>query len=424
MTKLHPVLMRRWRWLCEGAELRRSRRENPFVKVGRNAQRESRPPLWRALKSAAGETPSRPGTGQRRVVHWLQTLALSSALVVLKCAAAAGQAPERVTPFSETPLHLERQVEIRGTEQGDAELTAPRSILTDSSYIYVLDSAAFGVHRFDRHGRWETTIGKEGEGPGEFRRPMAMGWLGDTLWVADRGLSRLSFFSPDGVFLRSLRFSIISGPAVVMPRRALQGARVVSVPYVPTRSTLAIDSLPVLLLDEEGAIRDTLAWQALGQVAVVVATSSGVGDSGDRTLSISHPFDRRSLLTYDPLSRWLDLGTWRPAEESSFELLRITAEADTIVSVRLPLGRVAMPERALRRLGLPRFSGQVKVVVSSFLATSRERRAVAAPKAWRTVGEGRGPGVTPPPLSRAPRSWRATRSRGSSAAGADCTSPR
>ena len=75
-------------------------------------------------------------------------------------------------------------------------------------------------------------------------------------------------------------------------------------------------------------------------------------------------------------------------------------------------------------LGLPRFSGQVKVVVSSFLATSRERRAVAAPKAWRTVGEGRGPGVTPPPLSRAPRSWRATRSRGSSAAGADCTSPR
>ncbi len=59
---------------------------------------------------------------------------------------------------------------------------------------------------------------------------------------------------------------------------------------------------------------------------------------------------------------------------------------------------------------LPRFSGQVKVVVSSILATSRERAAAR--------------GVTPPLLSRAPRSWRATRSRGSSAAGAGCTSPR
>ncbi len=61
-------------------------------------------------------------------------------------------------------------------------------------------------------------------------------------------------------------------------------------------------------------------------------------------------------------------------------------------------------------VGLPRFSGQVKVVVSSILATSRERAAAR--------------GVTPPLLSRAPRSWRATRSRGSSAAGAGCTSPR
>ncbi len=64
----------------------------------------------------------------------------------------------------------------------------------------------------------------------------------------------------------------------------------------------------------------------------------------------------------------------------------------------------------VRGVGLPRFSGQVKVVVSSILATSRERAAAR--------------GVTPPLLSRAPRSWRATRSRGSSAAGAGCTSPR
>lgn len=259
-------------------------------------------------------------------------------------------ASQTLEQFDGVPLRLEKRVEIRATEQGDPELTAPTALVTDATQIYVLDPAAFGVHRFDRRGHWLGTIGREGDGPGEFRRPTAMGWLSDTLWVADRSLSRLSFFDRDGTFLRSVRFGLVSGPATIMPRRAASGRRIVSVPYVSVRSATEMDALPILLLDEDGVVRDTLGWQTVGQVAVSVATPPGHGESVPRTMSVSHPFDRRSLLAHDPHSRWLSLGTWRKSsdDQSYLELLRVTTEGDTAAFVRLPLGRSAISRGDVR----------------------------------------------------------------------------
>ena len=264
--------------------------------------------------------------------------------------ALVGQVPEQFDAFGGTPLSLERGREIRATESGEPALTAPRALLTDSSYIFVLDPAVYGVHRFDGGGRWLDTFGGEGEGPGEFRQPTAMGWVADTLWVADRRLGRLSFFDRNGTHLRSSQFRIIVGRAVIMPRRAFAGGRVVSVPYVPTQSVGDLDSLPVLVLDEGGSVRDTLAWRALGQVAVSVATSPANGDSPGPAMSIGHPFDRRSLLAYDPRGRWLYVGTWRMngADTDHLELLQVTAAQDTPTRVSLPFARVSVSQRELR----------------------------------------------------------------------------
>ncbi len=50
-------------------------------------------------------------------------------------------------------------------------------------------------------------IGRRGEGPGEFVRPIALGWKADTLWVGDPSLRRISLFQQDGAFVRSVRGS-------------------------------------------------------------------------------------------------------------------------------------------------------------------------------------------------------------------------
>ena len=67
--------------------------------------------------------------------------------------------------------------------------------------IYVLDSGVRMVHVFDDGGRSIGSIGRHGGGPGEFEIPSAVGWHGDTLWVSDRRLFRLSLFTPDGQFI-------------------------------------------------------------------------------------------------------------------------------------------------------------------------------------------------------------------------------
>ena len=225
---------------------------------------------------------------------------------------------------------------------GNPALTAPRAISADSQYIYILDPAAYGVHRFDRRGMWLGIFGKQGDGPGEFRRPNAMGWRADTLWVADSGLSRLSFFDRSGMFLRSTSFRFATGSALAVPQRAF-GASIASSPYIPLASTSSVDSVPILLFSDDGSSQDTLAWTSLGQRAVSM-DFPGTIESRPQIVTIPHSLDLRSLVAHDPKSRWSYLGSWRTdsRRDSFFEVIRLTAAKDTTATLRLPLRRTAM----------------------------------------------------------------------------------
>lgn len=289
-----------------------------------SCQRKARRGVWRASRTAY--------------------LGLVGALLPLE--GAAGQRME----FGEPRIHLDRHVVIRGAAAVAPELTAPRAILADSRHIDVLDPTAFGVHRFDPDGVWLRTIGRRGDGPGEFQRPVAMGRIADTLWVADRTLNRLSFLDRDGAFIRSVTFGIIEGPTLTGPRRALTGSRIASVPYVGATSVGGVDSLPVLIHADDGTIRDTLAWQALGRPTVTVTTPPRSGERTPRTMSIGHPFDQRSLVAYDPLGRWIDIGTWRPHADGvdRLRVVRTAAAGDTMAVIELPFERTPVASREVR----------------------------------------------------------------------------
>jgi hypothetical protein len=70
--------------------------------------------------------------------------------------------------------------------------------------IAVADYGSYQIRYYDKTGRFLTSAGREGDGPGEFRL-MSLFWRlpGDTVVVShDRGLS---LFDPSGVFVRSVR---------------------------------------------------------------------------------------------------------------------------------------------------------------------------------------------------------------------------
>lgn len=54
------------------------------------------------------------------------------------------------------------------------------------------------VRFFDSEGEPLATVGRRGEGPGEFTRMVRAGWVGDTLWVSDTQQRRTTLIGPDG----------------------------------------------------------------------------------------------------------------------------------------------------------------------------------------------------------------------------------
>lgn len=142
------------------------------------------------------------------------------------------------------------------TEIGDLEIGRDGT-------LYVLQPNEQLVRVFDVHGAFRYTIGRRGEGPGEFRRPAQMGWKGDTLWITDNGLRRLSFFKPTGEFISSLTFVVPplsdgfapSGPGIPLADGSLLGVGQAPAPFIADG---LVQSEPIFRTDRNGRVLNSI----------------------------------------------------------------------------------------------------------------------------------------------------------------------
>lgn len=73
----------------------------------------------------------------------------------------------------------------------------------DRGNIYVLDSGAHRIQKYDREGKYLQTIGRQGQGPGEFERPISLHFDKDrNLYVAE--MRKIHKFDPEGEFLKTI----------------------------------------------------------------------------------------------------------------------------------------------------------------------------------------------------------------------------
>lgn len=72
-------------------------------------------------------------------------------------------------------------------------------LVDDEGRVYLLDKALHEIKVFSSDGEFLRTLGREGEGPGEFRRPEAMAFLpGDTIAVMERVPGRIILLTSEG----------------------------------------------------------------------------------------------------------------------------------------------------------------------------------------------------------------------------------
>lgn len=146
-----------------------------------------------------------------------------------------------------------------GGEGAEALLMVTSAVRTPSGDLVVANAGTAELRWFDALGRSLRTAGRRGSGAGEFQH---IGWVGvvagDSVAAWDPVLRRLSVFTPDGRFARSVPIAA-RGPFAtvvgVLDGSLLLGARSSA---EPSQGSVWRDSLLLLRVDLGGKVLDTL----------------------------------------------------------------------------------------------------------------------------------------------------------------------
>jgi len=87
---------------------------------------------------------------------------------------------------------------------------ASSCMMDESGNLYVCDTRNCRIAVFDSGGNYSKSIGRQGDGPGEFRSPRLTSVREGILEITDREQGRLSIYDTDGKFLNSFQFQELS----------------------------------------------------------------------------------------------------------------------------------------------------------------------------------------------------------------------
>ena len=172
--------------------------------------------------------------------------------------------------------------------------------ISPSGTVAVLQPQAFHVLFLRADGSGRASFGAQGDGPGEFNDLNDAGWIGDTLWVADRRSGRLTMVTADGALVGTRSFAgaaarpeqLAEFPASYAPL----GLRAVAV-YADGSVLVEANDLTgkvedsVILIASGGQIERRILWQPLDHENIVSFTFSDGRGRG----SVIVPFYARPL---------------------------------------------------------------------------------------------------------------------------------
>jgi len=200
-------------------------------------------------------------------------------------------------------------------------------LLGNETSIVVSQPALSEVLVFDSLGQLSMTLGRRGDGPGEFQNLLSIGTLGDTLYVTDRDTWMVTYFR-DGQLLGSRRWM-----ADIAPRSAGKLRLYPNVPEVIigenralVRPNLAMSTpetegkisvrIPIWLVNGKSEVLDTPIWDQVSGVGMSVTHRGAtfqamvplqsepftrLSPGGNGAVTVSYPSGRLTLTGIDPL---------------------------------------------------------------------------------------------------------------------------
>ncbi|MBA4158218.1 MAG: 6-bladed beta-propeller [Gemmatimonadetes bacterium] len=283
-------------------------------------------------------------------LHWKFPALLVSCTILLSASGAAAQ---------ERPWRLVQEQRIGSLDDERTSLTrVPIVAVAPDLTLYVAQPMESLIRVFDSSGRYVRSIGRGGEGPGEFRLLGRMGLRGDTLWAVDLRLNRISRFSAEGRHYSSDRLApsplgeeFQSTP----PLGYLSDGSIVAQPSIPTAMAASGPNvqIPVAQLDRQGRVlsrfpsaslrgdtREARIPNGVGFVRTPVPSSDlvRVAPDGSAVVFVRRPLPTRS-------------------DQAAFTVLKMRTPSDTVFlrSYRFPPRPVPPQAADSLRPGVLRF---------------------------------------------------------------------
>lgn len=204
------------------------------------------------------------------------------------------------------------------------------------SAIYILDGQAGEIRVFDSRGSYLRTIGRRGEGPGEFASPYGI-WVDERahLWVADEGMRRYSRFNLSGELLETLRSPFHGG--VGRGQFRVSGRSLWDLELVVRRGENLGIGIRRFQIEDGLVAADTFAfgrWTPTGLARTV---------NGERFIAIPPWSARRVMDVGIDGSVWVGVG-------DTYALHRVDRTGDTVWSTLRTIDPILFSDRAVAQL--------------------------------------------------------------------------
>jgi len=274
-------------------------------------------------------------------------------------------APERAPEWG-----LEPDLRIGSLDSPEQALTSVGALtLSPAGEIFLSQPQEQCIRVFSSSGQFIRTIGRQGQGPGEFLALGDMGWLADTLYVSDYQNQRVSFFGPGGLYLRSIHTAWPVIEEVFRPdlvSRLFDDGTALVMPAISSRSIAdgTVTERPLFRVDTTGHL--------LGKVAELSVENSQISvTAGNGMLHTSQPFSDAPLLSLSPSGRSVVILHRKAATSGNdawMHLVKLNSSGDTLLKQDIRYDPVPLPSelidsildfRAARRGGTTGFGQDV-----------------------------------------------------------------
>ena len=256
------------------------------------------------------------------------------AVTVIIAAACQGDAGSSTDPFATDPWTLsDREARIGSVDDPDYIFNPIlRMALSPDGLLYTAHGGEATIRRWTADGAPAGSVGRRGEGPGEFRVPYQVGFFGDSLWVWDFAGSRVSYFDLQGEFLGSVaaKADVSWDVAPVFPIAPLRDGTFMWMRRPPFSSAGpgTPKKLPFAKIDADGR-RLALIWTQPWE------PHDAAGQSfGDTHLS---GFGQRGLLV-------VDRRVWTGEGEATVRVSEIGFDGDTIFTAAVSYDPVPLTD--------------------------------------------------------------------------------